>query len=187
MGANSDFIWVSVGRMTAAKDLPNLMQAFGRVWEARPRVQLWIAGEAAGGDSSKAEYFAVAMPQGALECVRRLGLRRDIAALLDAADGFVLSSAWEGMPLAVGEAMAMEKMVVATDVGGVRELVGDCGVVVPPKDAGALAAAMLGVMGRAEEERAEMGRGARERIEARFSMDAKGGEWEALYRSVIER
>ena len=67
-------------------------------------------------------------------------------ALLDAADGFVLASAWEGMPLAVGEAMAMEKPVVATDVGGVRELVGEAGVIVPAKSPESLAQAMLALM-----------------------------------------
>ena len=89
--------------------------------------------------------------------VRRLGLRSDIAALLDAADGFVLSSAWEGMPLAVGEAMAMAKPVVATDVGGVRELVGDAGVLVPAKNPTALAEAMVAMMKRPTEERSAMG------------------------------
>ena len=58
---------------------------------------------------------------------------------MDASDGFVLGSAWEGMPLVVGEAMAMEKPVVATDVGGVRELVGDAGAMVAAKDPQALA------------------------------------------------
>jgi glycosyltransferase involved in cell wall biosynthesis len=64
--------------------------------------------------------------------LRWLGLRRDVPALLDDADAFVLSSAWEGMPLAIGEAMAMamDKPVVATNVGGPRERVGDCGVLV---------------------------------------------------------
>ena len=66
--------------------------------------------------------------------MRWLGLRRDMPALLDAADGFVSGSAWEGMPLAVGEAMVMEKPIVATDVGGVRELVGDAGAIVEAKD-----------------------------------------------------
>ena len=115
----------------------------------------------------------------------RLGLRRDVAAVLDAADGFVLSSAWEGMPLALGEAMAMEKPVVATDVGGVRELLGDCGVIVPARNATALADAMLAVMRQSLEERAAMGRAARQRIVKNFSMDAKADEWEALYRSVL--
>ena len=79
-------------------------------------------------------------------------------ALLDAADGFVLASAWEGMPLAVGEAMAMEKPVVATDVGGVRELVGDAGVIVSAKDPEGLAQAMLELMRRTSEARCALGR-----------------------------
>ena len=62
-----------------------------------------------------------------------LGLRRDIPSLLDAADGYVLSSAWEGLPNAVMEAMAAAKPVVATNVGGVPELVkeGKTGFIAP--------------------------------------------------------
>ena len=89
------------------------------------------------------------------------------------------------MPLAVGEAMTMEKPVVATDVGGVRELVGDSGAIVPAKDPNALAEAMLAMMRRPVEARAEIGRAARERILNSFCMDAKANEWEALYLSVI--
>ena len=57
----------------------------------------------------------------------------------------------------VGEAMAMEKPVVATDVGGVRELVGDAGVIVPPKAPDALAVAMLELMQRTPEDRHTLG------------------------------
>jgi glycosyltransferase involved in cell wall biosynthesis len=106
-------------------------------------------------------------------------------ALLNAADGFVLASAWEGMPLAVGEAMAMEKPVVATDVGGVRELTGECAVIVPAKNPERLAEAMLAVMRSAPETRCALGRAARARIQSRFSMDAKADEWEALYRKEL--
>ena len=81
--------------------------------------------------------------------------------------------------------MAMEKPVVATDVGGLRELVSDCGVLVPAKDPRALAEAMLAVMERPAEERAAMGHAARARILEYFSMDAKADEWDALYRSVL--
>lgn len=185
MGVTDEFVWLSVGRITAAKDLPNLLQAFGNVWRISRQAQLWIAGEFPAGRTGEVSYGAISMPHGAMEQVRRLGLRRDIPALLDAADGFVLSSAWEGMPLALGEAMAMEKPVVATDVGGVRELVGDAGVIVPAKDSDALARAMLDVMRRSAEERAALGRAARERIITSFSMDAKADEWEKLYRSVL--
>jgi glycosyltransferase involved in cell wall biosynthesis len=184
IGAGSDFVWLTVGRVTAAKDLQNLLQAFGNVCRNRNDAQLWIVGEAPPRPPGKFEYFVVAMPGGARDKIRRLGLRRDVPALLDAADGFVLASAWEGMPLAVGEAMAMEKPVVATDVGGVRELVGDAGVLVPAKDADALASAMLRVMQCPPEERASMGRAGRERIVKNFDMDQKADEWEALYGSV---
>jgi len=115
-----------------------------------------------------------------------LGLRRDMPALLDAADGFVLASAWEGMPLAVGEAMAMEKPVVATDVGGVRELLGETGAIVPAKSPEALAEAMVELMRSTLEERHALGHAARERIATHFSIDAKADEWEALYRTIAQ-
>jgi len=183
MGVGEEFVWVSVGRITAAKDLPNLLQAFGNVCQVRAETELWIAGDApAGGETS---WAAVAAPEGAMDRVRRLGLRNDIAALLDAADAFVLGSAWEGMPLAVGEAMAMQKPVVATDVGCVRELAGDCGVLATAKDPQALAQAMLAVMVLPAEQRNAMGRAARARIIEHFSMDAKTVEWESLYRSML--
>jgi glycosyltransferase involved in cell wall biosynthesis len=186
MGVAGEFVWLSVARLTAAKDIPNLLQAFGRVWEDLPNTRLWIAGGTPPAGSGKVTYSAFFTPHGAMDRVNRLGLRRDVPALLDAADGFVLSSAWEGMPLALGEAMAMAKPVVSTDVGGVRELVGEAGVVVPAKDSSALAAAMLDVMRRTQEERWLMGRGARERICAKFEMDAKADQWEAMYRSILD-
>jgi glycosyltransferase involved in cell wall biosynthesis len=183
MGVGEEFVWLTVGRNTVAKDHANLMQAFGQAWREINQSQLWIAGGAPAG--GKKTYGAISMPHGALDQVRRLGVRRDIPALLDAADGFVLSSAWEGMPLAVGEAMAMEKPVVATDVGGVRELIGDAGAIVPAKDSRSLAEAMVAMMRRPEEARMELGRVARERICSRFSMDRKAEEWKTLYRSVL--
>jgi glycosyltransferase involved in cell wall biosynthesis len=118
--------------------------------------------------------------------VRWLGLRRDMPALLDAADGFALASSWEGMPLAVGEAMAMEKPVVATDAGGVRELVGESGVIVPARRPESLAQAMRALMRATPDARGLLGHAARERIQSRFSMDAKADEWEAFYRGMTE-
>ena len=122
---------------------------------------------------------------GLTDSVRWLGLRRDMAALLDAADGFVLASAWEGMPLALGEAMAMKKPVVATDVGGVGELAGDAGVIVPAGNPEALAGAMLELMRRSNKELQALGRAARERIATQFSIDARVDAWEALYRTMM--
>jgi glycosyltransferase involved in cell wall biosynthesis len=185
LGAGDDFIWLTAGRIAPAKDYPNLLRAFARTTESDAKAQLWVAGE--GDVDEAADLTALAEELGQHGRVRWLGLRRDMAVLLDAADGFVLGSAWEGMPLAVGEAMAMEKPVVATDVGGVRELVGDAGVIVPAKDPERLAQAMLGQMRMTSKARGELGRSARERIQAQFSMDAKADQWEALYKTVMEK
>jgi glycosyltransferase involved in cell wall biosynthesis len=92
------------------------------VLAAHHDVQLWVAGASTAEETKRLSDMSAIRGMG--DSVRWLGLRRDLPALLDAADGFVLASAWEGMPLALGEAMAMEKPVVATDVGGTRELVG---------------------------------------------------------------
>ncbi len=183
MGVQDEFVWLTAGRIVPAKDYPNLLRAFSSVRRALPAARLLVAGEA-----SQAGFAAIQVQAAELglgDSVRWLGLRRDMPALLDAADGFVLASAWEGMPLVVGEAMAMEKPVVATDVGGVRELVGEAGVLIPAKNPEALAQAMLEQMRATPEARNSLGRSARERIQSRFSLDAKADEWEALYRALL--
>jgi glycosyltransferase involved in cell wall biosynthesis len=185
MPAGEEFIWLAAGRVTAAKDYPNLLRAFARAKAGCTQTRLWIAGDAASAEFERVKKLTVDLHlEGA---VHWLGLRRDLPALLEAADGFVLASAWEGMPLVVGEAMAMQKPVVATDVGGVRELVGDAGTLVLPKDSVALADAMLGIMRSVPEQRIELGRLARLRICEQFSIDAKANEWETLYNKVQER
>jgi glycosyltransferase involved in cell wall biosynthesis len=183
LNAGGAFVWLAAGRIVPAKDFPNLLRAFAQVQAAQPSTRLWIAGEA---EALKHEVVsALAVELGVADAVHWLGLRRDLPALLDAADGFVLGSAWEGMPLAVGEAMAMGKIVAATDVGGMRELLGAAGAMAPAKDPAALAQAMLGLMSKSPEERRALGCAARERIIQSFSMDAKADEWEALYRSLL--
>jgi glycosyltransferase involved in cell wall biosynthesis len=78
----------------------------------------------------------------------------------------------------------MELPLVATGVGGVRELVGECGSIVPPKNPEALAQAMLRTMKSSEQDRRALARAARQRILHDFSLDARTDEWEALYRSM---
>jgi glycosyltransferase involved in cell wall biosynthesis len=182
MGAGRDFIWLSAGRLVPAKDYSNLLCAFAQVHSAAPETQLWIAGE--GAPEYAAALHIEAAQLGLKQAVHWLGARRDIAALLDAADAFVLGSAWEGMPLAVGEAMAMEKPVVATGVGGVSELIDHCGLAVPPRNPNALARAMLSILNTPETARGFLGRSARQRIVDHFNIDRKADEWEALYRDV---
>ena len=184
MGVNGSFIWMTAGRVVEAKDYPNLLRAFARVLAAQPHVELWVAGASTAEETQRVHDMTAIRGLG--DSVRWLGLRRDLSALLDASDGFVLASAWEGMPLAVGEAMAMEKPVVATDAGGVRELVGESGVIVPARRPESLAQAMRALMRATPDARGLLGHAARERIQSRFSMDAKADEWEAFYRGMTE-
>jgi glycosyltransferase involved in cell wall biosynthesis len=183
LNAADSFIWLAAGRVVPAKDYPNLLHAFAHVHSAAAHAQLWIAGEAHPGEEERIRDLTQRLRIS--DFVHWLGLRNDMSALLDTADAFVLSSAWEGMPLVVGEAMAMQKPVVATDVGGVRELVGDAGVLVPPNDSAALADAMLRVMHMSSDHRQSMGQAARTRIHQHFDMNAKAEEWEALYARLL--
>jgi glycosyltransferase involved in cell wall biosynthesis len=192
-GTDSTFVWLCAGRIAPAKDYPNLLRAFAKVEQQRSDTRLWIAG--GGNDGAREELESLAEELGVREKVLFLGLQRDMPALLDAADGFVLGSAWEGLPQVIAEAMAMEKPVVATDVGGVREMMGDRsavvpgelvgGILVPAKDPNALACAMVRTMER-EGEEAELERKAgRELIQRRFSIEAVADGWEGLYREAI--
>ncbi len=183
LGAGDDFVWLAAGRIVPAKDYLNLLRAFAPVRAAMPRTRLWIAGQGVAGAEEPLRRLAAELEIS--DCVFWLGLRRDLPALLDAADGFVSSSAWEGMPLTLAEAMAMEKPVVATDTGGVRELMGEVGRVVSVQDGKALARAMMGVMLEPAERRRAIGQAARARIRTHFSMDARADEWEEIYRAVV--
>ena len=184
MGAGENFIWLAVGRLAPGKDYPNLLRAWLSVRKQYRAARLWIAGE---GDAAALTEVAALLDEAEREGVEWLGLRRDVRDLLDAADGYVLSSAWEGMPLAVAEAMAMGKPVVATRVGGVVELVGDAGLLVQANSSDALAHAMRTVMALDEDGRYEMGIRAQARVQDRFSMAAATDAWEGLYASLAEQ
>lgn len=95
------------------------------------------------------ELTTEAVRLGVADRVDFLGFRRDMGALLRACDLVVLPSLQEGLPLALIEAMAAGRAVVATDIGGTRELVlgGETGILVRPEDPEALARAIEDVLG----------------------------------------
>jgi glycosyltransferase involved in cell wall biosynthesis len=180
MLVSKEFVWLAVGRLAPAKDYPNMLHAFHSLLQVMPETQLWIAGEGNAADLNLDSETAKDSP-----AIRWLGLRRNVDELLDAADGFVLSSAWEGMPIALAEAMAMAKTVVATDVGGVRELVGDAGFLVTAQNSDDLKDAMLRAMSTPADHRRFLEAAARSRIRQYFSLQSKVAEWEKLYQKVI--
>jgi glycosyltransferase involved in cell wall biosynthesis len=104
-----------------------------------------------------------------------------------AADGYVMSSAWEGLANVLLEASCAELPVVATDVGGNREVVrdGTSGILVPPHHPGKLAAAMRQVMRMSPAGRQAMGRAGRAGVVERYSIEKITGRWEEIYAGLL--
>lgn len=164
LAIGDEFVWLAAGRLMWKKDYPTMLRAF----TALQNGLLLIAGEGPQELESGAN-------------VRLLGPRHDIPELMNAADACVLSSVVEGLPMALLEAASSALPCVATDVGGVAEIVRDPACLVPPGDAAALQKAMLRVMELPPEQRRAMGQANREHAVARFDMNAVIGQWERLY------
>ncbi|RME99820.1 MAG: glycosyltransferase, partial [Chloroflexi bacterium] len=130
---------LSVGRLAEQKGYPDLLAAVARLRSTHPAAMLLIAGEGRLRPALEAQI----VEQRLAGHVRLLGMRRDVPRLLSAADLFVSSSHWEGLPNAVLEAMAAGLPIVATSVSDTPRVVVDgSGLLVPPKNPDALAAAI---------------------------------------------
>jgi glycosyltransferase involved in cell wall biosynthesis len=185
LGLGQRFVWLAVGRFEIAKDYPNMLRAFGAVRERHPDAVLLLVGRG----SLQAETEALARELRLGEGVRFLGVRDDVPALVSAADGYVMSSAWEGMPMVLLEAAAGGLPIATTRVGGNHEAVldGETGFLAPPRDHHALASAMLRLMGLSEAERRAMGERGREHVRSHHSLTRVVERWEELYREVLAR
>lgn len=169
-----EFLWVAAGRLEPPKDYPNLITAVGRVSSETP-IRVVVAGKG----PLLADLQELASQAGVASRLSFVGFRSDVLSCLAAADAVVLSSAWEGLPNVVLEALAVGTPVVTTDVGGVREVVEDgvSGFIVPPADSNALAEAMGRLMARPEHVRHAMGAHGQERVLEHFSPSAAGHLW----------
>ena len=121
--------------------------------------------------------------------VRFVGFVPDVRRWMQAADSFVLSSRWEGLPMGLIEAAACGLPAVATDVLGSREVIsdGETGWLAPAGSPTALAEKMRLAMELAVEERSMMGERARRRAVERYSLDGVMDRWEGLYGELLER
>lgn len=185
LGLEREFVWIAVGRFEIAKDYPNMLRAFARVRERTSQAVLLLVGRG----SLQADTEKLVGELGLAGAVRFLGVRHDIPEVMSTADGYVMSSAWEGMPMVLLEAAAAGLPIVTTRVGGNPEVVceAESGYVVPPRDPSALAAAMLRLMDLPEQERRSMGIRGQEHVETHYGLHRVAERWEAIYRGVLAR
>ena len=172
---------IAVGRLKAPKDFLTLIRAL----TALPDVpfEVLIVGDGPDREDLETEIRGLGLESR----VRLAGERSDVAELLAGSDVFVLSSRSEGLPVSVLEAMAAELPVVASDVGGVSELVvdGETGMLVPPDNETALAAA-LGRLVENRELRKTLGAAGRARAGELFDLDAFRRAHVELYDRQLE-
>jgi glycosyltransferase involved in cell wall biosynthesis len=178
LAGGDDPIVLTVARLDSQKGHDVLIRAIAET----PGARLVLAGE--GPERERLETLVSRLGLGPR--VLFLGRRTDVADLLAASDVFVLPSFFEGSSLAVLEAMAAMKPVVATAIGGTDELIvdGESGRLVPPADPGALAAALRQVIAD-RPLRTRFGQNARDRVEQHFSAAGMAKRVAQVYESLL--
>jgi polysaccharide biosynthesis protein PelF len=170
-----------VGRVDPIKDLETLLRAFSLVHRDMPEARLRMFGSPPKGRESYLQRCrALATELGIDEVATFEGRVENIRDAYDAGCIVVLSSVSEGFPYSVIEAMTCGRTCVATDVGGVTELVGDTGLVVPPRSPARMAQACLTLL-RDDELRHRLGAAARVRALERFTVDGAISTFDEIY------
>jgi glycosyltransferase involved in cell wall biosynthesis len=175
----------AAGRFDRAKDHATLCRAAGIVCRAMPGVHFVMCGQ--GIDRQNAWLTGRLAAEGIANRSHLLGRREDIPEIMAALDVFVSSSAVEGFPNAIGEAMACGVPCVATDAGDSRALIGDAGLIAPVRDAQALARGVLQLIGAGPEVTRALGARARARICECFEIGAVARHYESLYQEMATR
>ncbi|MBN2895281.1 MAG: glycosyltransferase [Campylobacterales bacterium] len=172
-----------VGRLEVQKNYPMMLHAFALALKTRPDLYLCIAGEGYLHDVlvNLCDHLHIQKQ------VRFLGFRTDIAELMSASDLFCLSSDFEGFGLVVAEAMASALLVVTTDCGGVKEVLGGYGFLSPVGDSETFAQCLLDALNLPNERKKALLDAAKARIDAHFSLDRIALKWINLYQDTQTR
>lgn len=181
--AAEDFVITCVGRLVPFKGQHFLIEAVKIIAEQHPEVRLLLVG----GGPEKDSIQELAEQSGLKEKAFLLGERSDVPDILIASDLFVLPSFWEGISIALLEAMSYGLPVVVTDVPGNREVLGsqENGILVPPRDSLALKEAIVSLLEGADL-RAKLGQKSRIRVERYFNFADTVAGTEEVYENILE-
>jgi len=182
LSVGDEFLWLAAGRLEPVKDYPTLLSAMAQVSEPS-RLMIAGSGPLLGQLSQQAEQLGLGSR------VIFLGFEADLQPWMQAADGFVLSSLWEGLPMGLLEAAACGLPAIATDAQGTREVIlnGATGWLTPVGDANALAESMRRLMDTPLKDRRAMGNCARERAMKQNGLEAILDKWEELYGTLLQQ
>jgi glycosyltransferase involved in cell wall biosynthesis len=187
IGIDDDvFLWTIVAVLRKAKGLPVLVEAAALLKETHPHAHIAVVGGVTGPSPLPAELEERARKLGLEQHMHWMGMRSDVPHILKASDGFVLPSLAEGVPQSITQAQAMGLPVVATNVGGIPEVVreGKTGLLVPSEDAPALADAMRKVMDDNDFAH-ELGTNSYRMIREEYSLAAMTDRVEGLYQKLL--
>ncbi|MEK6715536.1 MAG: glycosyltransferase family 4 protein [Candidatus Omnitrophota bacterium] len=176
----------AIGRLTWEKGLLYFIEAVKNIidseWQITDKVKYLIVGEGRLEKKLRLKVKRLELE----EKVIFAGFRKDVREVLGALDILVLSSLREGFPMITLEAMAMGKPIVATNIEGVSESVVDgiSGILVPPKDPGALAKAIASLL-KDKDNAQRMGLAGRRCVEEKFNFDITIRQHKQLYEELI--
>ncbi|MFJ8583418.1 GT4 family glycosyltransferase PelF [Streptomyces sp. NPDC093595] len=169
------------GRIDPIKDLETLIRAYAIARAEVPALRLRLFGPVpAGNEDYRTRLEKLAAERGVTDGITYEGRISDVASAYAAGTLVMLSSISEGFPFSLIEAMSCGRATVSTDVGGVREAVGDTGLVVPPREPAVMAEAVVALL-RDGERRAELGRRARQRVVDRFTLHRSVDGFRRIY------
>jgi glycosyltransferase involved in cell wall biosynthesis len=174
-----------VARFHSDKDHANLIEAYSILLRSHPNVRCLLAGPDT--DAGNAELAALAEHFGVAAQIIRLGATSTVHAVMNALDVYVSSSATEGFPNTIGEAMACGIPCVATDAGASSDIVGETGWIVPIRDSAALAEALSLAIASASDDAAWTRRkkAARKRILSEHSLGAMVNAYGEVWRTAV--
>jgi glycosyltransferase involved in cell wall biosynthesis len=172
------------GRVDPIKDLETLIRAYAICRAELPALRLRLFGPVpAGNEDYLTRLEKLAAELGVADGVSFEGRISDVPSAYAAGSVVMLSSISEGFPFSLIEAMSCGRATVSTDVGGVREAVGDTGIVVPPREPAVMAAAVSELL-RDGARRAELGRRARQRVIDEFTLHRSVDGFRQIYREL---
>ena len=184
LGLEGKYVFLAVGSLTAQKDYFNMLEAFFELNKKHPDTVLIVVG----GGPLEEDLLRRTQDLNLDHVVFFLGFRNDIPVLMNMADAYIMSSAWEGLPIVLLEAAACRLPIIATDVGGNREIVINQknGFLVPSKNPQTLARAMIELKKMPKDAQRKMGNMGYNHVNVNYAIEKITHKWEDIYATMVK-